>query len=342
MLGYSIYDKSINGIKTISDGKIIMNNGVINNIDSIFTKKHNCDNMTLTDGVKIVSNNEFLTLDGIDTNTTIQQQLNNINTSSGNLQNQINNINDDLDIVKNEYLRYLGNWSDVEPRSFMKNDIVRYNGSAWVMSVNNYTDDVNPEDSNEWKILCEKGDKGDRGSDGNSGLDELLTALGIITIGGILIPMSLATLLSRINAIPEIESDIDDLQNDINNDDSRISALEQKTKYQTALNNINRTSFNSDLFITDASGNDAITLNRTNGKVDALEIETNNININNNLYVAENQTIVGDSTLNNLNVNGNAVIGGGILNLKRVDLNGFIFVNGVPLNFGTSGFFQQF
>jgi hypothetical protein len=278
----------------------------------------------------------------VSVNNTQQTQINNIVSSNTNLQNQINDVSDDLNIVKGEYLRYLGNWSDVEPRSFMKNDIVRYNGSAWVMSVDNYTDDVNPEDSDEWKILCEKGEKGDRGSDGDSGLDELLTALGVLTIGGILIPMTLATLLSRINAIPEIEGDIDDIQNDINDNDNRINELERITKYQDSLNNINRTIFDSDLFITDASGNNAITLNRTNGKMDALEIETNNININNNLYVAENQTIVGDSNLNNLNVNGNAVIGGGILNLKRIDLNGFIFVNGFPLNFGTNGFFQQF
>jgi hypothetical protein len=190
----------------------------------------------------------------------------------------------------------------------MKNDIVRYNGSAWVMSVDNYTDDVNPEDSNEWKILCEKGEKGDRGSDGDSGLDELLTALGVLTIGGILIPMSLATLLSRINAIPDIENDIDDLQNDVNNDDNRISELERITKYQDSLNNINQTIFNSDIII-----------------------KNNNVN----KIILEQST--GNISGSNLNCNGDITLGG---ITKTINLNGFVYVNGFPL-IDVGGFFQQ-
>jgi len=52
MLGYSIYDKSINGIKTISDGKLLISNGNINNCsnvyaDSVDTNNHNCNELSL-------------------------------------------------------------------------------------------------------------------------------------------------------------------------------------------------------------------------------------------------------------------------------------------------------
>ena len=47
MLGTSIYNKSINSIKTISDGKTIIQNGSITNVDNIVTKNQSCENMTI-------------------------------------------------------------------------------------------------------------------------------------------------------------------------------------------------------------------------------------------------------------------------------------------------------
>ena len=249
-----------------------------------------------------------------------------------------NNASLNFGIPRGKRWRFLGDWVDIdEPYNFNIGDCVRYNGKCWFMSVNNYTADVNPQDSNEWLLLVDKGDtgeKGDKGDKGDSGLDDLLTALGVIT-AGILIPMSLATLLGRINSIPDIENDVGDLNDDVNNQDNRIAELERKTKYQDSLNNINETNFNSDIVIKYTNPTTNITTNtiimdRETGKITCDTLEPNTINANGNIYTAENLTAVGNATL-----------GSGIINGSRIDLNGFVYVNNFPLSFGTGGFFEQ-
>jgi hypothetical protein len=47
MLGTSIYNKSINSIKTLSDGKTLISNGNISNVNSITTKNQTCENMNI-------------------------------------------------------------------------------------------------------------------------------------------------------------------------------------------------------------------------------------------------------------------------------------------------------
>jgi len=114
MLGYSIYDKSINGIKTISDGKLLISNGNINNCsnvyaDSIDTNNHNCNELSLIKNGITIDTDEFLTLNNIDKTKTIQEQFNNISTVNTNLQNQINvntnkNVEQDTKILNIETL----------------------------------------------------------------------------------------------------------------------------------------------------------------------------------------------------------------------------------------------
>ena len=114
MLGYSIYDKSINGIKTISDGKLLISNGNINNCsnvyaDSIDTNNHNCNELSLIKNGITIDTDDFLTLNNIDKTKTIQEQFNNISTVNTNLQNQINvntnkNVEQDTKILNIETL----------------------------------------------------------------------------------------------------------------------------------------------------------------------------------------------------------------------------------------------
>ena len=334
MLGYEThFERSMNGIKTLTDGKLLIQNGIITDCDVINTKVHNCDNITLkTDGNKIVSNNEFLTLDGINTNTTIQTQIDNI----------LSGISTNIQIV------YLGNWNSTTP-PYQKGNLVMYNGSVYYCKNNNVTSTSNPSsNTNDWSLFTEKGGtgntgpqgpqgdtgntgpKGDKGDD--SSLDDLLYALGTAGILGVIIPMALSTLTGRINSIPDIQDDIGDLNNDLNNQDERINALEQKTKYQSALNNVNRTEFNSDVLInyTDPitqTTTTKINLDQSSGSITCNTIEPNNLNANNNIYAA-----------GNLNVVGNATLGTSILSGSVVNLNGLIYINGLPFDYGTGGF----
>ena len=81
MLGVSIFNKSINSIKSISDGKTLIQNGDIINVNSIKTKNQTCENMSIlnSDGTFVViANNEFLALNGIDVTQTIQDQFNSV------------------------------------------------------------------------------------------------------------------------------------------------------------------------------------------------------------------------------------------------------------------------
>ena len=406
MLGYNTYlERSMNSIKTITDGKLIISNGQINDCDMIKTKVHQCDNMTLTDGVKIVSNSEFLTLDGIDINTTIQQQINYLNNNSSTnintLQSQINNIiavnnnqdnsitslnssvsniisvnnsqnnliidlsnnkistintnltepdNASLSAVKsnNTYtlnvgiprnLKFIGDWSDVSP-PFQKGNLVRYNGSVYYCKNDNVNSTSNPaSNTNNWTLFVQKGadgQNGSNGSNGSSGLDDLLAALGIIT-AGVLVPMSLATLLSRINSIPDIQDDVNDIGNDIDNQDNRIAELERKTKYQDSLNNLNQTSFNSDLIIkytdpiTQTTSNKII-LDRETGNINCNTIEANDFNANGNIYTPDNLTALGNV---NLGTTATSTIN---INSLNTNINGFLTINGLPF---TSNLFSQ-
>ena len=105
MLGTQIYNKSINSIKTLSDGKTLIQNGKITNVDSITTKNQITENMTIlnSNGASIlISNEEFQTLNGIDITTTIQQQLDDITGVHDDLYTQIATINNEIDVIDGE------------------------------------------------------------------------------------------------------------------------------------------------------------------------------------------------------------------------------------------------
>ena len=218
--------------------------------------------------------------------------------------------------------------------------MVRYNGSVYYCKNDNVNSTSNPaSNTNNWTLFVQKGadgQNGSNGSNGSSGLDELLAALGIIT-AGILVPMSLATLLSRINSIPDIQDDVNDIGNDIDNQDNRISELERKTKYQDSLNNLNQTSFNSDLIIkyTDPitqTTTNKIILDRETGNINCNTIEANDFNANGNIYTPDNLTALGNV---NLGTTATSTIN---INSLNTNINGFLTVNGLPF---TSNLFSQ-
>jgi hypothetical protein len=109
MLGTQIYNKSINSIKTLSDGKTLIQNGKITNVDSITTKNQITENMTILNSngdAILISNDEFQTLNGIDTSVTIQQQLDDITgvhddiyTQIATNSNNISNINTEITTI---------------------------------------------------------------------------------------------------------------------------------------------------------------------------------------------------------------------------------------------------
>ena len=105
MLGVSIYNKSINSIKSLSDGKTLIQNGNISNVDSIKTKNQTCENMNIlnSDGsYVIIANNEFLALNGIDTTKTIQDQFNDVHDTTVNFQNEFDVINEEITTINGE------------------------------------------------------------------------------------------------------------------------------------------------------------------------------------------------------------------------------------------------
>ena len=105
MLGTQIYNKSINSIKTLSDGKTLIQNGKITNCDSITTKNQITENMTIlnSNGASIlISNEEFQTLNGIDISTTIQNQLDDITGVHDDIYTQIATINNEIDVIDGE------------------------------------------------------------------------------------------------------------------------------------------------------------------------------------------------------------------------------------------------
>jgi len=105
MLGISIYNKSINSIKSLSDGKTLIQNGNISNVDSIQTKTQTCENMNIlnSDGTFVViANNEFLALNGIDVSQTIQDQFNGVHDTIVNYQNEFDVINGEITTINGE------------------------------------------------------------------------------------------------------------------------------------------------------------------------------------------------------------------------------------------------
>ena len=465
MLGYSQFDKSINGIKTITDGKIIIQNGDIKNCNTINTTNHNCNELSLIkDGITI-STDEFLTLNGINTNSTIQSQFNGINTQYNNLQSQIttinnvnleqsanitvlqgniltiNNINSlqnsnitllqsnvstlqsnitsintlnntqntRLTTIENSALYNLnignvitntlsagtnanvvanitqptsnpnnkninftfnipqgsqgiqgiqgiqgnsivwkGQWDNNSGATYYyKNDISYYGGSSYICLGNKDNRelgtniDVNPRDNpDEWQMIVQKGDRGSDGSNGNSGLNEFLEALGLAgLIGGSALAI-LAGVLSITENATSLQNGIDDLNNDIDASNSRISELEQKTQQQSAT--VGRTNFRNIVNITNTiTGDEEIILDASSGTVDATygdisfvnsqEVNADIVRVSNSLEATGNATI-GTFPTSTISINGSSI-----------EINGYLTINGIPyVPYTPFNFFQQY
>jgi hypothetical protein len=137
-----------------------------------------------------------------------------------------------------------------------------------------------------------------------------------------------------------LQNGIDDLNNDIDASNSRISELEQKTQQQSATVGI--TNFRNIVNITNTiTGDDEIILDASSGTVDATygdisfvnsqEVNADIVRVSNSLEASGNATI-GTFPTSTVSINGSSI-----------EINGYLTINGIPyVPYTPFNFFQQY
>lgn len=194
-----------------------------------------------------------------------------------------------------------------------------------------------------------RGEKGDRGSDGADGATGATGPAGPSgssgpDVGSIISSVMTGAAMVAIEAqiaalsanVVALDASVAALDAAVAAIDINLSSLNEKTFYQSVVGA--STKFSSDVGITSGISSN-ITL-RTSGQIDCLSltnagtIETNNMNVNNNLYVAENA-----------NITGSAVSIGPTSQLGTITLNGYVSMPLMENFFGfnvSNGFMSQF
>lgn len=361
---------------------------ITNNLTSIQTNYYNkldIDNKNLLLNNKIISieNNYY---DKIQVNTslnTLQTEItNNLSSIESIENNYINNItvgtvttssipsasiikigNDaiinfglvqGIQGIQGTSFNYKGQWNDNDNtrQPYFINDVCTWEGSSYICIINT-DEDINPKDNNnKWSIMSEKGDRGEKGSTGES--SDFSSALGIIGgVGAIFgaVAISAMTFANQFqnmkNKLGDISDEIDDIPE---NNDYRISILENKTQFIETIPSSVKTIFNSNIAIQDILTNDVLSFDRNTKTLKTDIIEVNTLNSNGNAYVAETLSVIGDANIgthtslingSNVNIKGlNINIGSFGTTTSLVNINGVIFINGT-LFYDENGFFNQ-
>ena len=318
-------------------------NDLTNEVASLNTKTNfntlNTQNLNIMDvsGNFIITNDEFLFLDGM-TGDTIQTQLNNLDTEITGAQENIGIITNEVINLNNKVYNFRGAYDSLA--TYFENDMVRYNNALYFCIVDNTTN-ILPVVNTNWTLYLdsvvgaqgERGERGERGprgpapDDGDDGGGAFFGGLAGGIIGGIAGGAGAVGVGQFIGAMQDAGfATLENLGDNLDQayEDWEIQSLKDKTQYQSASSLSTNTTFKSDLTIQNSIFENKIILNQS-GKIDTVEIEASNINVNNDLYVADQINGAGNwNTSGNLTASGSNITLGSSTQLGTVVINGFV------------------